>query len=213
MPQRRYHGQLDAPADEFIAHAVDGATRMQKLIEDLLACSRVGTPGATQELASCATALDQALKRLSVVLQESHAQINRDAPPVVMGIPTQLALLPHRQRGQISATRSTGTDRHRRRREGDEWIVSVKDNGIGIDSQYFERIFMIFQRLRWRAEYPGTRIGLALCKRIVEQHGGRIWVESGPDGESTFFFTLNAKLDGSARQCCHRLRAIPCTSF
>ncbi|MBB5428965.1 PAS domain S-box-containing protein [Paraburkholderia atlantica] len=200
--QRRYHGQLDARADEFIAHAVDGATRMQKLIEDLLAYSRVGRSGATQELASCTTALDQALKSLSVVLQESHAQINRDALPVVMGIPTQLALLFQNLIG--NAIKFRRLDQPVRidigaRRERDEWIVSVKDNGIGIEPQYFERIFMIFQRLHSRAEYPGTGIGLALCKRIVEQHGGRIWVESGPDGGSTFFFTLNAKLDGSAR--------------
>ncbi|MGF6973651.1 PAS domain S-box-containing protein [Paraburkholderia sp. JPY465] len=200
--QRRYHGQLDARADEFIAHAVDGATRMQKLIEDLLAYSRVGRSGATQELVNCTTALDQALKSLSVVLQESHAQINRDALPVVMGIPTQLALLFQNLIG--NAIKFRRLDQPVRidigaRREGDEWIVSVKDNGIGIESQYFERIFMIFQRLHSRAEYPGTGIGLALCKRIVEQHGGRIWVESGPDGGSTFFFTLNAKLDGGAR--------------
>jgi PAS domain S-box-containing protein len=200
--QRRYHGQLDARADEFIAHAVDGATRMQKLIEDLLAYSRVGRSGAAQELTNCTTALDQALKSLSVVLQESDAQINRDVLPIVVGIPTQLALLFQNLIGNAIKFRRVDQPVQidiGARREGDEWIVSVKDNGIGIESQYFERIFMIFQRLHSRSEYPGTGIGLALCKRIVEQHGGRIWVESAPGGGSTFFFTLNAKLDSSPR--------------
>jgi PAS domain S-box-containing protein len=200
--QRRYHGQLDARADEFIAHAVDGATRMQKLIEDLLAYSRVGRSGAVKELTECSAALDQALKSLSVVLQESNAQISRVALPVVMGIPTQLALLFQNLIG--NAIKFRRVDQPVRieinaRRARDEWIISVRDNGIGIEPQYFERIFMIFQRLHSRAEYPGTGIGLALCKRIVEQHGGRIWVESAPDGGSTFFFTLNAQLDGSVR--------------
>ncbi len=200
--QRRYHGQLDARADEFIAHAVDGATRMQKLIEDLLAYSRVGRSGAVQELTACSAALDQALRSLSVVLQESDAQINREALPLVVGIPTQLALLFQNLVG--NAIKFRRADQPVRidiaaRRAGDEWIVSVKDNGIGIEPQYFERIFMIFQRLHSRVEYPGTGIGLALCKRIVEQHGGRIWVESSPEGGSTFYFTLNAKLDGNAR--------------
>ncbi len=200
--QRRYHGQLDARADEFIAHAVDGAARMRKLIEDLLAYSRVGRSGAARELTDCTAALEQALQSLSVVLQESDARINREALPVVVGVPTQLAVLFQNLIG--NAIKFRRADQPVRidigaRRQGDEWIVSVKDNGIGIESQYFERIFMIFQRLHSRAEYPGTGIGLALCKRIVEQHGGRIWVESAPDGGSTFFFTLDAKLDSSAR--------------
>lgn len=200
--QRRYQGQLDARADEFIAHAVDGATRMQKLIDDLLAYSRVGRSGAVQERTECAAALDQALKSLSVVLQESHAQINRTALPTVMAIPIQLALLFQNLIGNAIKFRRAAQPVQidiGARREGDEWVISVKDNGIGIDPQYFDRIFMIFQRLHTRTEYPGTGIGLALCKRIVEQHGGRIWVESVPDNGTTFFFTLNAKVNNKAR--------------
>ncbi|SEK10796.1 sensor histidine kinase [Paraburkholderia diazotrophica] len=194
--QRRYAGQLDARADEFITHAVDGATRMQKLIDDLLAYSRVGRSGAAHQLTECEAALDQALKSLSVVLNESGARINRGTLPAVMAIPTQLALLFQNLVGNAIKFRRVdqpvqieiGAER-----AGNDWIISVKDNGIGIDPQYFERIFMIFQRLHSRSDYPGTGIGLALCKRIVEQHGGRIWVESSPGNGTTFFFTLNAK--------------------
>ncbi|MEP9327767.1 PAS domain S-box protein [Paraburkholderia phymatum] len=199
--QRRYQGQLDARAEEFITHAVDGATRMQKLIDDLLSYSRVGRSGAVQQLTACAAALDQALKSLSVVLQESGAQITRDALPCVMAIPTQLALLFQNLVG--NAVKFRQVDRPVRvdigaRREGDSWVISVKDNGIGIDPQYFDRIFMIFQRLHSRADYPGTGIGLALCKRIVEQHGGSIWIESQPGAGTTVFFTLKAE-DREAR--------------
>jgi PAS domain S-box-containing protein len=193
--QRRYQGQLDARADEFIMHAVDGATRMQKLIDDLLSYSRVGRSGATLQLTECADTLDLALKSLSVVLHESGAQITRGALPTVMAIPTQIALLFQNLIGNAvkfrQADRAVCVDVGATR-EGDSWVISVKDNGIGIDPQYFDRIFMIFQRLHSRADYPGTGIGLALCKRIVEQHGGRIWVESEPGNGTTVFFTLNA---------------------
>ncbi|MEM5343600.1 PAS domain S-box protein [Paraburkholderia azotifigens] len=193
--QRRYQGQLDARADEFIMHAVDGATRMQKLIDDLLSYSRVGRSGAIPQLTECADALDMALKSLSVVLHESGAQITRGALPSVMAIPTQIALLFQNLIGNAvkfrQADRAVCVDVVATR-EGDSWVISVKDNGIGIDAQYFDRIFMIFQRLHSRADYPGTGIGLALCKRIVEQHGGRIWVESEPGNGTTVFFTLHA---------------------
>ncbi|MBN3752276.1 PAS domain S-box protein [Paraburkholderia sp. Tr-20389] len=196
--QRRYQGQLDARADEFITHAVDGATRMQKLIDDLLSYSRVGRSGAVQQLTECAAALDQALKSLSVVLQESGAQITRDALPSVMAIPSQLALLFQNLVG--NAVKFRQVDRAvcvdiGARREGDSWVISVQDNGIGIDPQYFDRIFMIFQRLHSRADYPGTGIGLALCKRIVEQHGGSIWIESQPGVGTTVFFSLKAEAE------------------
>jgi PAS domain S-box-containing protein len=198
--QRRYQGQLDARADEFIAHAVDGAARMQKLIDDLLAYSRVGRAGTALELTECGAALDQALKSLSVVLQESGAKVNRGELPTVLAIPTQLTLLFQNLVG--NALKFRYEDRPVEidigaQRQGDDWVISVKDNGIGIDPQYFERIFLIFQRLHSRAEYPGTGLGLALCKRIVEQHGGRIWVESTPGSGTTFFFTLNARTGDS----------------
>ncbi len=198
--QRRYQGQLDARAEEFIAHAVGGATRMQKLIDDLLAYSRVGRSGAAHELTECAEALDQALKSLSVVLQESGAQINRGQLPAVLAIPTQLTLLFQNLVG--NALKFRFKDRPVRidigaQRQGNDWVISVTDNGIGIEPQYFERIFLIFQRLHSRADYPGTGMGLALCKRIVEQHGGHIWVESVPGSGATFFFTLKAKTGDS----------------
>ncbi|MBB5495978.1 PAS domain S-box protein [Paraburkholderia sp. MM5384-R2] len=197
--QRRYQGQLDARADEFIAHAVDGAIRMQTLIDDLLAYSRVGRSEAARQLTECGKALDRALKSLSVGLQESGAMISRADLPTVIANPTQLTLLFQNLVG--NALKFRHSDRPAQIdidavRQGDDWVISVKDNGIGIDPQYFERIFLIFQRLHSRVEYPGTGIGLALCKRIVGQHGGRIWVESAPGSGTTFFFTLNAKTDG-----------------
>ncbi|WP_321932191.1 sensor histidine kinase [Paraburkholderia guartelaensis] len=200
--QRRYQGRLDARADEFIAHAVDGATRMQKLIDDLLAYSRVGRPGVTRELTDCGAVLDQALRSLSVVIHESDALISRMHLPTVLGIPTQLSLLFQNLVGNAikfrHPERAVRID-IRARHEGDDWVFSVTDNGIGIDAQYFDRIFLIFQRLHSRTDYPGTGIGLALCRRIVEQHGGRIWVESTPGSGTTFHFTLGAQSDGSAR--------------
>ncbi|MBS2132308.1 PAS domain S-box protein (plasmid) [Burkholderia thailandensis] len=196
--QRRYQGQLDARADEFIAHAVDGASRMQTLIDDLLAYSRVGRSGVARELTGCGAALDRALTGLSVGLQESGAQINRGELPTVPGIPTQLTLLFQNLVGNALKFRSSERPVQidiEAQRQGNDWVFSVTDNGIGIDRQYFERIFLIFQRLHTRADYPGTGIGLALCKRIVEQHGGRIWVESAPGVGTTFFFTLDARTD------------------
>ncbi|CAM2161564.1 histidine kinase [Paraburkholderia sacchari] len=192
--QRRYQGQLDARADEFIGHAVD-ATRMQTLIDDLLAYSRVGRSGAAHQLTECARALDQALKSLSVGLLESGATINRGELPTVIANPTQVALLFQNLVGNALKFRRRDIPAQidvEAVRDGKDWVISVRDNGIGIDPQYFERIFLIFQRLHTRTEYPGTGIGLALCRRIVEQHGGRIWVESVPGTGTAFFFTLNA---------------------
>lgn len=191
--QRRYQGQLDARADEFIGHAVDGATRMQALIDDLLSYSRVGRLEDAKQPISAEQALQSALKNLAVVIEETGAQITHDALPLVQAISTQLTLLfqnlianaikfrnkAHAPRIRIGAVPI-----------GDQWRFSVTDNGIGIAEQYFDRIFVIFQRLHTRREYPGTGLGLALCKRIVEHHGGRIWVESTPGEGTTFFFTL-----------------------
>ncbi|MEX3840052.1 PAS domain S-box protein [Paraburkholderia sp. BR10882] len=196
MLQMRYKGQLDGRADEFIAHAVDGATRMQALINDLLAYSRVGRSDDARQLTDCAQILDQALKSLSVMMEESGAEVRREALPTLVAIPTHLALLFQNLVGNAIKFR----DKARpvridvgARREGAGWLFWVKDNGIGIDPQYYERIFLVFQRLHTRAEYPGTGIGLALCKRIVEQHGGQIWVESVEQEGATFFFTLGIK--------------------
>lgn len=191
--QRRYEGKLDARADEFIGHAVDGATRMQRLIDDLLSYSRVGRIEDPKQSVPVDEALELALKNLTVVLQETKAQVTHDALPTVQGFPTQLTLLFQNLIG--NALKFRNKDGQVRihigaQSDGDEWRISVADNGIGIAEQYFERIFVIFQRLHTRREYPGTGLGLALCKRIVEHHGGRIWLASKPDEGTTFFFTL-----------------------
>jgi PAS domain S-box-containing protein len=191
--QRRYQGQLDERADEFIGHAVDGATRMQSLIDDLLSYSRVGRLEDPKQPAPVEQALEIAVKNLAVVIQETGAEVTHEPLPVVQGISTQLALLFQNLIG--NAIKFRGEDRSPRihvaaKAAGDEWQFSVADNGIGIAEQYFDRIFVIFQRLHTRREYPGTGLGLALCKRIVEHHGGKIWVESTPGEGTTFFFTL-----------------------
>jgi PAS domain S-box-containing protein len=191
--QRRYTGQLDARADEFIGHAVDGATRMQSLIDDLLSYSRVGRLEDPKQRVETALVVNQALRNLSVLIEESHADVAHEALPPVLGIPTQLTLLFQNLIG--NALKFRAKDRRPAIHIGAEpldghWEFSVKDNGIGIDEQYFDRIFVIFQRLHTRREYPGTGLGLALVKRIVEHHGGRIWVESTVGEGTTFFFTL-----------------------
>nr|WP_242539031.1 PAS domain S-box protein [Trinickia acidisoli] len=191
--QRRYEGQLDERADEFIGHAVDGATRMQTLIDDLLSYSRVGRLEDPKQSVQLANALELALKNLAVVVEETGAQVTHDALPVVQAIPMQLSLLFQNLIG--NAIKFRGKDRPVRIHVGaqataDGWQISVADNGIGIDEQYFERIFVIFQRLHTRREYPGTGLGLALCKRIVEHHGGKIWLASTPGKGTTFFFTV-----------------------
>jgi PAS domain S-box-containing protein len=200
--QRRYQGQLDARADEFIGHAVDGATRMQALIDDLLSYSRVGRLEDPKQPISAEQALQSALKNLAVVIEETGAEITRDALPVVQAISTQLTLLFQ----NLIANAIKFRDKARAPRirigavpAGDQWQFSVTDNGIGIADQYFDRIFVIFQRLHTRREYPGTGLGLALCKRIVEHHGGRIWVESTPGEGTTFFFTLGRAPERDAR--------------
>ncbi|MGF6538992.1 PAS domain S-box-containing protein [Paraburkholderia youngii] len=196
MLQMRYKGQLDNRADEFITHAVDGATRMQALINDLLAYSRVGRSDDARQLTDCAQILAQALKSLSVMMEESGAEVRTETLPALVAIPTHLTLLFQNLIG--NAVKFRDKSRPVRidvgaKRQGEGWLFWVKDNGIGIDPQYFERIFLVFQRLHTRSEYPGTGIGLALCKRIVEQHGGQIWVESVPEEGATFFFTLGVK--------------------
>jgi PAS domain S-box-containing protein len=190
--QRRYQGQLDADADEFIAYAVDGAARMKTLINDLLAYSRAGTRGAGFEPADCQAVLERVLDDLQVMIQESGATITHDPLPTVTADATQLAQLLQNLIGNALKFRNqappcvhVGAER-----QGNDWVFRVQDNGIGLEPQYAERIFAIFQRLHNREDYPGTGIGLAISKRIVERHGGRIWVESQPGQGSTFYFTI-----------------------
>jgi PAS domain S-box-containing protein len=198
----RYEGKIDARADEFIHHAVDGARRMQNLIDDLLAFSRVGTRGVQFQAVECGKAVDNALKNLSVTIQEKQAVVEPVDLPLVFGDLSQLSLLFQNLIGNAMKF-ITGKAPHIRinaRREGNEWVISVSDNGIGIEPQYFDRIFVIFQRLHTRTEYPGTGMGLALCKRIVERHGGRIWVESTLGQGATFSFTLPSPDAGNSSE-------------
>jgi PAS domain S-box-containing protein len=190
--QKSYGGKLDADADELIRHAVEGAARMRTLISDLLAFSRVGTHGKAFEPTDCNAALYGALANLTVALDESRARVTHDPLPTVNADPSQMRQLFQNLVGnglKFHGERDPEIHVSARPRDGG-WLFSVRDNGIGIEPQYRERIFVIFQRLHTRAEYEGTGIGLAICKRIVERHGGDIWVESEPGRGSTFFFTI-----------------------
>jgi signal transduction histidine kinase len=192
---RRYGGKLDQDADEFIGFAVDGVSRMQRLINDLLVYSRVGRRGKEPQPTDSGGALDRALENLRMAIEDSRGSVTRDPLPVVMADDRQLEQLFQNLVG--NAVKYHGDEQPRvhvsaERRDG-WWTFAVQDNGIGIESQYQERIFQVFQRLHTRKEYSGTGIGLAVCKRIVERHGGRIWVESEPGKGCTFRFTLPAK--------------------
>ena len=180
---RRYKGKLDADADEFIAFAVDGASRMQRLIQDLLAYSRVGTKGQDLLDTSSEDALQQALVNLRGAIEESGALVTHDPLPAVLADEMQLIQLFQNLVGNAIKYQRPGIPRvhiSAARNGGKKWTFSVKDNGLGIDPQYFERIFGMFQRLHKREEFAGTGIGLAICKKIVERHGGSISVESQP---------------------------------
>jgi light-regulated signal transduction histidine kinase (bacteriophytochrome) len=189
---RRYKGKLDAEADEFIAFAVDGANRMQRLIQDLLAFSRVGTKGKDLHDTSSEEALGQALRNLRSAIQESGALVTHDPMPAVLADEMQLTQLFQNLIGNAIKYQNPGVPQiHIAARHGEgKWIFSIKDNGLGIDPQYFEKIFGMFQRLHKREEFAGTGIGLAICKKIIERHGSSITVESILGQGSTFSFAL-----------------------
>jgi PAS domain S-box-containing protein len=190
---RRYKGKLDADADEFIAFAVDGASRMQRLIQDLLTYSRVGTKGQDLLDVSSEEALQQALINLRSAIEDSGALVTHDPLPAVLADEMQLIQLFQNLVGNAIKYQSPGIPKvHISAAKNDayKWVFSVKDNGLGIDPQYFEKIFGMFQRLHKREEFAGTGIGLAICKKIVERHGGSISVESQPGHGSTFQFAL-----------------------
>jgi PAS domain S-box-containing protein len=195
---RRYKDKLDQDAREFIDFAVDGASRMSRLITDLLDYSRINTRGKRPEPIALDTVLQRARENLAVSIRESGAEIVAGPPtplPAIRGDPTQLVQLFQNLLGNALKFRSPQRPQRvciQAEKTDDKWRISVADQGIGIDPQYAEKIFLIFQRLHSRAEYPGTGIGLALCKRIVERHGGKIWVEGRPGKGATFFFTLPA---------------------
>ena len=192
MLERRYHDKLDADAKEFIGFAVDGANRMQVLINDLLTYSRVGTRGKLFEPTDMNEVLGQAIANLSVAIEENHTIITNDELPTVRVDATQLVQLFQNLLSNGIKFRGNNTPfvHVSFTENSDEWVFSVKDNGIGIAPAYYERIFVIFRRLQTKAEYPGTGIGLAICKKIVERHGGKISVESELGKGSTFYFTI-----------------------
>jgi signal transduction histidine kinase len=190
--ERRYKGRLDENADLYIYYAVDGATRMQVLINDLLAISRVSSQGKPLVRTDSQQVIDTVVKNLKMAIDERHAKITIGPMPEVMADPNQL--------GQVFQNLISNAVKFNRgedvqvsvsaEQEGPMWRFTVSDNGIGIEPQYFDRIFVIFQRLHGKDEYPGTGIGLAICKKIVERHGGAIRVESEPGAGSKFSFTI-----------------------
>jgi PAS domain S-box-containing protein len=191
----RYKGRLDSDADEFIAYAVDGSNRMQVLIQDLLAYSRAGTNGKALREIPSENALKEALVNLRATIQESGAIVTHDPLPLITTDGTQLAQIFQNLIGNAIKYRGAAVPNVHISavKNGNEWIFSIRDNGLGIDPQYFDRIFVLFQRLHGQAEFKGTGIGLAICKKMLERLGGRIWVESQPEKGSTFHFALPEK--------------------
>ncbi|WP_420236717.1 PAS domain-containing sensor histidine kinase [Telmatobacter bradus] len=184
---------LDDRARQYIRHTVEGVERMQQLIDDLLAYSRLSRSGELMRIVPLDEALNRALECLSATCMAKQITIHRLPLPEIRGIPSQLSLLLQNLLSnaiKFSKPEEPGIIRVSSRQEGHTWIIAIEDNGIGIEEAYFERIFEIFQRLHTRSSYPGTGVGLALCKRIMERHGGRIWVDSTPGVGSTFSFSL-----------------------
>ena len=190
--ERRYKGRLDADADDFIGFAVDGAARMQRMIQDLLSYSRVETLGRPPSRTDAHEVLLQVVANLRVAIEECSARITHDPLPVVEADPTQLSqLFQNLIANAIKFRREIRPVIHISALRDDRfWVFSVRDNGIGFDTAFADRIFTIFQRLHTQKDYPGNGMGLAICKKIVERHGGSIWVESEPGLGSTFYFTL-----------------------
>lgn len=190
--RKRYKGKLDADADEFIEYAVDGADRMQRLIRDLLEYSRVGSENKSFEITECELIWQHVMRNLSASIRDHHATVTHDPLPTIYANPTLLtqvfqnlignALKFH---GSSPASIHVGATSL-----SDGWEFFIRDNGIGIPPDQRDRIFAVFQRLHGRSDYPGTGIGLAICKRIVEKHDGTIWVDSEPGKGSTFYFTV-----------------------
>ena len=189
---RRYSGQLDSDADEFIHYALDGVRRMQNLINDLLAYSRVGTRARALVDTNCQEVFNGVLTNLQIAIEEAGAVVTRDPLPVVKADPTQLSQLLQNLLGNALKFRGPEPPRVHlgSERNGSHWTFRVQDNGIGMEPEYLEKIFVMFQRLHTREEYPGTGIGLAICKKIVERHNGHIWAESEAGKGTTICFTL-----------------------
>lgn len=192
--ERRYRDHLDDDAREFIDFAVAGARRMEQLIKDLLAFSRVGTQGGDMVPVDTTDILRECLHSLRAAIEESSATVADENLPRVIADRSQLQQLFTNLIGNALKFRGDAPPRVEitAERDGRFWRISIADNGIGIDPEYFERIFVIFQRLHSREAYPGTGVGLAICRKIVDRHGGRIWLESAPGQGATFRFTLPA---------------------
>ena len=192
---RRYGDRFDGDAREFMDFIVDGATRMKQLIEDLLAYSRVGTHGKAFRPTDSGAAVQKALANLRVAIESSTGTVTHDPLPTINADEFQLVQLFQNLIGNALKFKGAETPRVHIsvNEQADTWTFGVKDNGIGIDGEYFDRIFMVFQRLHSRTDYPGTGIGLAICKKVVDRHGGRLWIESGVGSGSTFWFTVPKK--------------------
>lgn len=190
--EQRYADKLDEDANEFIAFAVDGASRMKQLINDLLFYSRVQRSKREFHPMETADALNQALDNLQLNIEDTQAIITHDELPQVTANAPQIVQLLQNLISNALKFRREGVPKIHIgvQRKRNEWLFSVADNGIGIGPEYTERIFVIFQRLHNREEYPGTGIGLSICKKIVEKHNGRIWLESEVGVGTTFYFTL-----------------------
>ena len=191
----KYRGRLDEDADRYIAYASDGARRMQTLVRDLLSYSRLGACDSLPKVAGSGLALDEALRNLQQAIEESGATIRSGELPDVAACRTQLSQVFQNLIGNAIKFRSASQTlviEVEAKQMGERWQFSVRDNGIGIPPEKAEEVFAIFHRLHTRAEYPGNGIGLAICKRIVESFGGRIWLEPAPRGGTEFKFTLPA---------------------
>jgi len=189
---KRYSGQLDEKADQFITFAVEASKRMQVLINDLLAYSRLQTKVRSVNAIDCKRVVQMALANLEILVSEAGATVNIDSLPTVEGDQSQLLQLFQNLIGNALKFRSKEAmviDISARQEDG-VWVFAVKDNGIGFNIEFEERIFLIFQRLHTKEEYSGSGIGLAVCKKIVSRHGGRIWAESELGKGSTFYFTF-----------------------
>jgi PAS domain S-box-containing protein len=198
--EQRSGDKFDIEDSELVDHAVEGASRMQQLIDDLLTYSRLGTREPSQTSVDLTEVVTLVLHHLGPAIAEQDAEIDVGELPVVIADRTQMVQLFQNLIANSLKYRSADPPRVRigYERESDSWLFSVADNGIGIESRYFDRIFRVFQRLHTRQHYPGTGIGLAICKRIVDRHGGEIWLDSAPGKGSTFFFTL--PVDGATPQ-------------
>jgi len=198
---KRYKGKLDPRADEYIQFSAEGTARMRQMIVDLLEFSRVGTRTRPPEPTNLEEVVNQVMSNLTVAIGECNAKVTHDPMPVVLSDFTQIMHVFQNLVGNAIKFRKEGVPPEVHigaESRGEDWVFSVADNGIGIDPKYFNKLFIIFQRLNSAQQYKGNGIGLAICKKIIERHGGRIWVESTPGQGTTFFFTLPASTSPEA---------------